>query len=159
MYKIVTSGISKEVPLNELSRNLKVQSEVYALSDREIYLGLISHKTLVFFATEFADYALQSYTKKKIPKVEECIYLVRKWIENPNSVSKKKLNAAAADATYAAATYAAYTTNAVTYAAYAHAAAAASNAAAAGVDKEKEFERQGEFILDFLKSGNHLFLV
>ena len=52
MYKIVTSGNSKEVPLNELSRNLKVSSEVYALSDREIYLGPISHKILVYFCVE-----------------------------------------------------------------------------------------------------------
>ena len=39
------------------------------------------------------------------------------------------------------------------------AAAAEAAAEAAGVDREKEFIRQGDFILDFLKSGKHLFLV
>ena len=44
-------------------------------------------------------------------------------------------------------------------AAYYAASNAEAAAEAAGVDREKEFIRQGEFILDFLKSGNHLFLV
>jgi hypothetical protein len=183
MYKIVTSGISKEVPLNELSRNLKVSSEVYALSDREIYLGIISHKTMVFFATEFADYAIQNYAKKIIPEAETCIRLTRKWLEDRESVSDQELWAAAnaanaayaadaaysaayaayaaSNAGYAAAAYAnaAYTANAANAAAGAAYAANAAGANAAGKDREKEFERQGEFILDFLKYGNHLFLV
>ena len=179
-YKIVTSGNTKVFSLDEISRNIKVSSEVYAISDAEIYLGLISHKTLVLFATEFAHYALQNYTKKKYPKAEICIDLVRKWIEDDTSVSNEELRAAAAaaayatnaaDATaaasntaYAAASNAASAASAA-YAAYdAYAAAAAkasaSNAAdAARVDRNKEFIRQGNFIIDFLKSGKHLFLV
>jgi hypothetical protein len=174
MYKIVTSGKAKEVTLDEISRNIKVSSEVYALLDRETYLGIISHKTLALFATEFAHYALQNYTKKKSQESEICIYLVRKWIEDNTSVSNEELMAAAADAAYAAyaalaasnaayvAANAANAANAAAYAAYA--AADAANAAyhaanAAGKDREKEFIRQGEFILDFLKSGKHLFLV
>ena len=158
-YKIVTSGETKEVSLAEISRNLRVKSEVFILSDKEIYLGPVSHKTLVFFATEFADYALKNYAKKIIPEAETCIRLTRKWLEDSNSISNKKLKAAAdaadaAHATAAATDYAA----AADYAA--NAAAAAANAAyVAGVDKEKEFIRQGEFIIDFLKSGKHLFLV
>jgi hypothetical protein len=144
-YKIATFGNTKEVTLDEISRNIKVSSEVYALSDGEIYLGMISHKTLVFFATEFAHYALQNYTKKNIPEAKICINLARKWIKDDTSVSKGELRAAA----YAA------------YAAYAAADDAANAAAAAnaGENRKKEFIRQGEFILDFLKSGKHLFLV
>ena len=70
--------------------------------------------------------------------------------------------AAAAAAAYAAdAAYAAYAADAAADAAYAAYAAAdaAYAAAAAGKDREGEFERQGNFILDFLKSGKHLFLV
>ena len=163
-YKIVTSGKIEEVSLSELSQSLKIQSEVYALSDKEIYLGMISHKTLVLFATEFADYAFQNHAKKKIPEAEICIHLTRKWLEDLESVSNEQLIAAAdaadaasdadtaaADAAYAAASAAsatAYASHATCDAAY-----------AAGADKDREFIRQGEFIIDFLKSGGHLFLV
>jgi hypothetical protein len=160
MYKIVTFGNTKEVSLGEISLNLYPSSEVYSISDGEIYLGLISHKTLVLFCVEFADYALQNYEKKKFPKTEECLFLVRKWIETPNSVSKEELEAPA-NAANAAASAAYAASNAASNAAYAaaYSANSAFNAAnAAGKDREKEFERQGRFILDFLKSGNHLFL-
>jgi len=155
MYKIVTSGKTKVVSLGEISRNLGISSEVYAPLDREIYLGMISHKTLAFLVTEFANYALQNYAKKKNPEAEICISLVRKWIEDDTPVSNEELRAAA----YAA--YAAYAADAAAVAdVAADAAAAAADAAyAAGKDREKEFIRQGNFILDFLKSGNHLFLV
>ena len=182
-YKIVTSGETKEVSLAEISRNLKIQSEIYALSDREIYLGLISHKTLVLFSTEFADYALQNYAKKKIPEAEICIRLTRKWLEDQSSVSAEELKTAAnaaADAAYAAyhansaaayaaAANAAYAAYAAADAAYAAASAASATAYAshatcdaayaAGADKDREFIRQGEFIIDFLKCGKNLFLV
>ena len=158
-YKIVTSGETKEVSLAEISRNLKVQSEVYALSDGEVYLGLISHKTLVFFSAEFADYALKKYAKKKIPEAEICISLAKKWLQDNTSVSNEELRAASYAAYHAnsAAAAAAYAAANAAYAAYAAAANAAANAA--GVDKDKEFIRQGNFIIDFLKSGKHLFLV
>jgi len=178
MYKIVTSGKSKVVSLNKLSRHLYPSSEIYSISDPdfllEVYLGVISHQTLVLFATDFAHYALKNYAKKIVPEAETCIRLTRKWLEDRESVSNEELRAAAnaADAAHAAAdadayTAAAYTaaaaaayTAAAAYAAAAYAAADAADAAnAAGKDKEGEFKRQGTFILDFLKSGNHLFLV
>ena len=178
MYKIVTSNRYKQVAIGEISRNLKVQSEVYALSDREIYLGLISHKTLVLFATDFADYAFQNYAKKKLPEAEICIHLTRKWLEDRESVSNGELIAAAYAANASPYADAADAASAAAYAAYAAASDAASDAAAyaaayaadaayaaayaayaAGVDKDKEFIRQGEFIIDFLKSGKHIFLV
>ena len=166
---IVTSGKSRKVTLNNLSRNLKPSSEIYELSDKEVYLGLISHQTLVFFATEFADYALKNYAKRIIPEAEACIRLTRKWLEDRESVSDEELKAAAdaayaaayaANAAYAAAN-AANAANAAAYAAAydtANANAANANAAyAAGKNKNQEYERQGTFILDFLKTGNHLF--
>ena len=191
-YKIVTSGKIKVVTLAEISRNLKVQSDVFILSDKEIYLGPVSHKTLVFFITEFADYALKNYTKKNIPEADICISLAKKWLQDNTSVSNEELIAAdadaiayaayavyaaaaedpyaAADAAYAAdaaanaaaaAVYAVYAAAAVYDAdAYAYAANAAAAAAyAAVVDRDKEFLRQGEFILDFLKTGNNLFML
>jgi len=166
-YKIVTSGTSKEVTLGEISRNIGIQSDIFVLLDKEIYLGLVSHKTLVFFATEFAHYALQNYAKKKSPEAEICISLVRKWIEDDTSVSNEELRVAA-NAAYDAADAADYASNAAAYAAdaadddddaNAAANAAACAAYAAGVGRDKEYIRQGEFILDFLKSGKNFFLV
>jgi len=158
-YKIVKSGTSKEVTLDRLSRSLNPQSEIYSIQeDGEVYLGVISHKALVFFAVEFADYALKNYAKKEIPEAEICLSIVRKWIEDDSSVSNEELRAAAyaADAAYAAcaadAAYAAHAAHAANAACAAHAAADA-----AGKDRGMEFKRQGKFILDFLKSGKHLF--
>jgi hypothetical protein len=174
----ITSGNSKSnVQLSEISRNLKPSSEVYSISDKEVYLGVISRQTLVLFATEFADYALQNYAKKDFPEAETCIRLTRKWLEDRESVSDEELwaaaNAAAAHAAaatyaaayaaYAAAAYAAAVASAASAAAYAAAVASAASAAAdaaadaAGVAREKELLRQGTFILDFLKNGKHLF--
>jgi len=139
MYRIVTPGTSKEVTLGEISRNLKPQSEIYSIQeDGEVYLGLISHKTLVLFSTEFADYAIKNYAKREIPEAEACIRLTRKWIEDDSSVSKEELRAAAdaaydaADAAYAYAAAAAADADAdaaAAYAAYAYAAADAAYAA------------------------------
>ena len=163
MYKIVTSGKSKVVALAEISRNLKPSSEIYSISGGEAYLGVISHKTLVLFSVEFAEYALINYAKKKFPEAQTCIHLARKWLEDQESVSNDELRAAARDASYAAtaadaASYAA--SYAATYAA-ANAAAYAAHAAAdaAGKSKDRELLRQGTFIIDFLRTGKHLFLV
>ena len=159
MYKIVTSGKSKVVALAEISRNLKPSSEIYSISGGEAYLGVISHKTLVLFSVEFAEYALINYAKKKFPEAQTCIHLARKWLEDQESVSNDELRAAARDASYAA-TAADAATYAATYAA-ANAAAYAAHAAAdaAGKSKDRELLRQGTFIIDFLRTGKHLFLV
>lgn len=163
--KIVSKDHSKIANLSNLSQNLKVNSEIYILKeDKESLLGLVSHSLLVFFSVEFAEFALQNYTKKKIPEAETCIRLTRNWIENPNSVSKEELNAAANAATAAYAAYYAY--NAVYYAAkatdYSMASEYSSYAAyaAAGVsgkNKNQELERQGRFILDYFSSNAWLF--
>ena len=166
-YKIVTSGTSKEVTLDNLSLNLKPQSEIYSIQEYgEVYLGVISHKALIIFATEFADYAIKNYAKKETPEAEICLSLTKKWIEDDSSVSNEELRAAAY-AAYDAADYAVYAAyaayaavhaaNATAYSADAAAADATYATAAAGKDKEMEYIRQGEFILDFLKSGKHLF--
>jgi len=159
------NGSMKECDLNNLSRYLSADSEIVLFDGEKVEaIGFINHSLLVYFCVEFADYALQNYAKKKIPETEERISLVRKWIENPNSVSKEELEVAAyatnaayainaAYATYTAAA-AAYATNAATNAAYT--ATAAANAATATATytagAAKEFERQGRFILSYFSS-------
>ena len=159
-------GSMKECDLLNLSRSLSVDSEIVLFDEEKVEaIGFVSHSLLVYFCVEFADYALQNSSKKRLPEAEECISLVRNWIENPNSVSKEELNAAGAAAYSSsnvsnAAAYAAYIVNAAAFAAAdatyaANIFADATNAAAynaAGVDKEKEFERQGRFILSYFCS-------
>lgn len=140
----------------------------------------ITHAMLVHCAVEFAEYALKHYTKAgTLPDAERCNALTRKWLADPNSVSKEELNVAAAANPYAAAAadsgkaaasaaYAAANADYATYAA-AHSAdaaayaatAAAVHAAAAGADapqvrcvRAAVERRQGEFILEYLRSGS-----
>ena len=159
-YKIISTfdGLTETWSLSELSRSLKLNSILAELNSDGTLIDSwpLVHETLVTFAVEFADYALLNYTKKKIPEAETCIALTRKWLENHDSVSNEELTAAAdadADATNAA--------DAAANAAYA-AAAAAINAAyaaddaanAAGKNREAELIRQGQFIVDYLKSSS-----
>ena len=130
--KIISKGSENVVGLLDLSKNLDINSEIYSIQeDGEVYLGVISHKTLVFLATEFANYALKNYAKREIPEAEACLSLTRKWIEDDSSVSKEELRAAAS-AAYDAAAYDAAAADAA-YAA-AHAAYAAAHAAYAAAD-------------------------
>jgi hypothetical protein len=161
------NGSMKECDLNNLSRYLSADSEIVLLDGERIEaIGFVNHSLLVYFCVEFADYAIQNYAKKKIPKAEECLSLVRKWIENPNSVSKEELRDAAYDAdsaadsaadnAYAAASAAnaAYAATATATNAATAAATAAANAATATytAGAAKEFERQGRFILSYFSS-------
>ena len=123
-YKIVSRDSTKIVDLIDLSRNLKMNSDIFSIeSKEEVLLGIISHKSLVYLSSEFADYALQNYEKKRITEAETYTSLINKWIDDDTSVS----------------------------------ASAYSAAYAAGVNREEEFIRQGNFILDYLKSDLYLF--
>jgi len=157
--KIISKESESIVGLLDFSKNLDINSEIYSIQeDGEIYLGVISRKALVFLATEFADYAIKNYAKKEIPEAEVCLSLARRWIEDDCSVSKEELRAAY-HATHDAAAYAVAAAYAADAASAASAASAVAYAAGKDKDKDKELIRQGEFILDFLKSGKHLFLV
>ncbi len=136
-------GSKKPCNLAELSKSLAPNCEILReVGDSYEAIGLVSHKILIHFAVEWADYALKNYAKKDIPEAQTCISLVKKWIEDSSSVSKEELanaaNAASA-AAYAAANAAAYAAN------------AADAADAAGKTREEELERQGNFILTYFK--------
>ena len=127
IYKIVSlvDGSTKSCDLVNLSQSLSLNCEVLREVDgSHEAIGFVSHETLVFFAVEFADYALKHYAQKKLPEAEVCIALTRKWLENHDSVSVEELRVAA----YAA-NAAAYAANAAAYAA-AHVANAVAAAAA-----------------------------
>jgi hypothetical protein len=158
------NGSQKPCDLANLSRSLSPNCEIMRIiGDKHEAIGYVSHKTLVHFCVEWADYAHQNYAKSQYPKVQNCIDLTRKWLEDSSSVSDEELNAAAyaayaAPAADAAANAAA---DAAANAAYAAANAANANAAANAAsyaayaanaaDKKKlnEQNRQGNFILKF----------
>lgn len=157
----LNDGSQMTCDLAELSQSLSFNCEIVRINgDHCEAVGFVSHKTLVSFCVEWADYALQNYSKQAIVEAEECISLVKKWIEDSNSVSNKQLKSAADAAVYAA--YAACATDAAAYAAYAayaacaadaaanaaaRAAYAAAYAAACAAARKNELERQGNFIL------------
>ena len=143
VYSIVSplDGSTETCSLSELSQQLKLNSILCELNGNGTLIESwqLVHETLVTFAVEFADYALKHYSKQKIPEAETCIALTRKWLENHDSVSVEELKSAA---------NAAYAADAAAYAA----ADAAYAADATGKNKEKEFERQGRFILSYFCS-------
>jgi len=153
----LSDGSQKDCSFQDLSKSLTPNCIILRIKEDGFEsIGLVTHQTLVFFAVEFAHYALQNYTKKKSPEAEICISLVRKWIEDDTSVSNEELRVAA-DAAYDAADAAAKAAYAAAYAAdaayavyYAASAAYAADAAsAAGKKKLDEQNRQATFILNF----------
>jgi hypothetical protein len=173
--KIISNNSEKIIDFFELSKYLEDCCEVYSIgSDGDLYLGVISHKASVYLSCEFAEYALRNYHKKPSEKIQFCIDLIRKWIEDKDSVSNEEL-LSAAEACYRAGGVEIHPSNpddysicAATYSAAYHAAKAyscslydaayhAADCAADRVGYEMELLRQSQFILDYLKSGLYLF--
>jgi len=153
----LVNGVQEDCSLDDLSAIIGQNCEILRFKEDGFEaIGFVSAQTLVFFAVEFADYALQNYAKKILPDAQTCIDLTRKWLEDQSSVSEEQIRTAvnlAADADVAsaatnAAIEAAYTTidigcagNSATNAVYA--------AIAARKSKLDERNRQGTFILNF----------
>ena len=157
----LVNGVQEDCSLDGLSLIIGQNCEILRLKEDGFEaIGFVSAQTLVFFAVEFADYALQNYAKKILPEVQTCIDLARKRMKDQSSVSEEQIRTTAnfaADAygaydayhaAYHAAIDAAYTTvdigcagNSATNAVYA--------AIAAHKSKLDEQNRQGTFILNF----------
>jgi len=151
----LVNGVQEDCSLDDLSAIIGQNCEILRFKEDGFEaIGFVSAQTLVFFAVEFADYALQNYAKKILPDAQTCIDLTRKWLEDQSSVSEEQIRTAVnlaadyADAATNAAIEAAYTTidigragNSATNAAYA--------AIAARKSKLDERNRQGTFILNF----------
>jgi hypothetical protein len=161
-FKIInlSDGSQKDCSFQDLSKFLSPNCIILRVKEEGFEsIGLVTHHTLVFFAVEFANYALQNYTDKIIPEAQTCIDLTRKWLEDQSSVSEEELcdiasdasdtadylddctaayyavNAAgnAAEAAYAASNYANAASN------YAYAANAASNYAYYAADAASNY--------------------
>jgi len=126
---VVLGKVSKEVSLDELSRNLQLNS-IVSCDDRP--LGLVAHWDLVFFARTWAGWALDAAQKKPPEEALVALSLVDQWLQDPGSVSREELNAAAGAASRAA--RAAAGAAAAAWAADAAAAAGAAGAAEAAAE-------------------------
>ena len=157
----LSDGYQKDCSFQNLSTSLSSNCIILRFKEEGFEsIGLVTHQTLVFFAVEFANYALQNYTKKITPEVQTCIDLARKWLEDQSPVSAEELKAAANDiynrhkcsSNTAGATYtiqcARSAIHATTYADVA-ADAASNEAHIAGKNKLDEQNRQTTFILNF----------
>ena len=151
-YQIISTfdGSTETCSLSELSRQMKLNYILCELGADGTLIDSwpLDHRALVTFAVEFADYALKHYSKQKIPESEACIALIRKWLKNSYAVSAEELRVATAASNAAA--YAVATRTAASAAD----AAAANSARAAGKNRKAEQIRQGQFIVDYLKSSS-----
>ena len=155
----LADGYQKDCSFQDLSTSLYSNSIILKIKEEDFEsIGLVTHQTLVFFAVEFANYALQNYTKKILHEAQTCIDLTRKWLEDQSSVSGEELRTAAsaahaaATAAYSGAAYAAGSARSAAHATtYADVAAdcAACECYAAGKNKLDEQNRQATFILNF----------
>jgi hypothetical protein len=160
----LSDGSQKDCSFQDLSTSLSPNCVILRVKEDGFEsIGLVTHHTLVFFAVEFANYALQNYTDKIIPEAQTCIDLTRKWLEDQSSVSEEELCDIASDVSDTADylddyTAAYYAVNAAANAAsnYAYAAgnaAEAADAAYAAIDAVEDIfdeqNRQATFILNF----------
>ena len=167
-YRItsLTTLKTSTVSLDELSRSLKLNS-IVSCDDQP--LGLVTHWDLVFFSRTWAGWALEERGEKPPPSDLEALSLVDQWLQDPGSVSREELSAAAraaeaagaagaaAEAAWAAAEAAeaaAWAADAAAEAAWAADAAAEAAGAAWAAADVAAYQRQGEFITEHLKNSS-----
>lgn len=172
LYRIVTHSQIFTVDLEFLVRNLTFDCEIYDVSDGEIFLGVINHKSYVYIASEIADYCINNYYKDDNPLFQEALTLTRRWLEDTTSVSveentslqmlirkscdSKKNNNVLMIARRMLNCI--LERNGGSAAEIYFISRYASASFSLLTSKEEEFIRQGHFVLDFLKSDKHLFI-
>jgi hypothetical protein len=172
LYRIVTHSQIFNVELEFLSRNLTFDCEIYDVSDGEIFLGAINHKSYVYIASEIADYCINNYYKDDNPLFQEALTLTRRWLEDTTSVSveentsiqmlirkscdsKKNNNVLMIARRMLNCILERNGGSAAEIYFISH---YVSDSFSLLTSKEEEFIRQGHFVLDFLKSDKHLFI-
>jgi hypothetical protein len=180
-YKIVNEYHSFNSSIEDLAQFLDYNCEVYEISDGETYLGVITPKLLHYIAIEVADYARCNYDSyqntEKSSETEEryiwqlkCIELGRKYLDD-SSISLdefKKTFFEIRDQHFCSN----YLTSCISGAVRSICSSIEKKeiimrsllyASLAARDKDYnlyfvESKRQGEFIIDLLKIGKHLFI-
>ena len=161
----LVNGSQEDCSLDDLSLLIGPNREILRIKEDSLEaIGFVSAQTVLFFDIEWADYALQNYTKKILPEAQTCIDLARKKMKDQSSVSEEEIRIvtnlayAATDAYAAAATYATYAAIDAAFAtidigcAGSSATKAEYAALVAGKNKLDERNRQGTFILNFFEA-------
>jgi hypothetical protein len=92
----LSDGSQKDCSFEDLSKSLTPNCIILRVKQEGFEsIGLVTHEALVFFAVEWANYALHNYTKKIPPKAQTCIDLARKRMKDQSSVSEEQIRTAA----------------------------------------------------------------
>lgn len=174
MYKIIYRSDQKgydiyqrNVNIWDLSTNITRECDIFEITNEEIHLGCVLKKTIACLAIELcASFMEQSVYKKPVsfcPEAGKIISLGRKCIEEYNSVSEQEkiLSGPSRDATqffYANSFAITMCRDEFKRTNIFYGCCVSLNESAEQVEVYTEYMRQGEFIIDFLKSGKHLFL-
>lgn len=154
--EVASSHRTISIDVIQLSRNLALDAEVFLIEgDSKKSIGFFSHKMLVYFASEFAEYAMKNYLPNGMAE-RNLLGLVRKWLEDPDSVSPDTMHKISSALN--SVIFSSYSTR-ISANTASSAISAADYAAMASPSPQAERERQGKFIIDFLRSDKALFLL
>lgn len=174
-YKIIyKDSESIYVDIISLSPGLSANCEIFKgdFKGDDLYVGSISHKSLVYIAHNIAKHTYEKYSKVKSSEFELALFLAEEWCNGEESLElNKKINSnykiisrVYDDKEYMS--FALYTVvklqdliRVIPGRNYFSLRPVAVSAANASNSLEGEYTRQGRFILDFLNSDKHLFMV
>lgn len=100
MKYIVNFGNSSVTfDLEDIIRDIFIGSEIYEVSDKEVYLGSISKKGLVYICKKMIEYVIgvytETFTNEKISSnTIYCLELCEKWLNDSSSVSDQEVKIA-----------------------------------------------------------------
>jgi hypothetical protein len=168
-YKVVGPGKncvnSKEISLSEIPFYLEANCDVYEISEKqELLLGIVSKKVLIYFAIEFAENTFKKSKAKYNKKIIYYISLGKRWLENDPDVSREisdysgDIYKLSGDDSFKAIYYA------VTSIVIGNMDLTLNSLFKLSINSHMlshkyRQKRAGQFIVDFLKSGKHLFMV
>ena len=170
MFIIKKDNIFITSNLEGITRNIHLNCELYEQEfGKEKYLGLLNKEICVSLATNFLDFSMTMYHCGTLIEEKHCFNIAKKWLSDKSLIENDLEELGFMEY---------YITNIKDMSNMTSAFAAMMNII---LDKEKcintrlmfvhtlyvfgrnerkhESIRQGEFLLEFLKSGKHLFLI
>ena len=184
-YRIITcnsvrTGRYIKCSLINISYSLEEDCEIYDIVNDKS-LGLVSKKSLIYIGTLILDYASKKYQPETDWVVQELITFCRKWIDDSSSVSVSDMESLQVKIYHYVSNYnlslksiglasyfllqymilehTSYFISAMNQCNNAYCDYCDREPSCDSFDPYREYERQGEVIIEFLKSGKHLFLI
>jgi len=174
-YVLKKSNVIKRVILSDLSSEILGESEVFEREDslQETSLGFISNRAIIHLSVEIAEYGINNFKGVSVPGSEECLYLSKSWLNDSNPATVDELRKyilmfseyarvkGNQSSPHICPFFIAYN---IVYNSF-KMKGMCLEAARSGLFSVKDFgyeaelERQGYFIINFLKSGKNLFWI